>query len=593
MDPKKVILKILKQHIPVDAEQIEIPPGDELGDYAYPCFHLAKEMKKAPAKIAEEVAKHAQPQKPFKKIKATGPYINFFLESSDIAKFVLPRIQKQQDEYGKPDQIDKKTILIEYPSPNTNKPLHLGHIRNMVLGSSMSYIFEFLGNKVIQANLNNDRGVHICKSMLAYQKWGDNKLPDIKTDHFVGKFYVEFSKRLKENPGLEAEAQEMLVKWENGDEKVRELWKLMSSWAYGGFEETYERFGVNFDKYYYESDFYTKGKEIVLDGLKKGIFKKDDDGAVYADLEEDKLGKKVLLRPDGTCIYITQDLYLAIQKTKDYQLDTSIYIVAHEQNYHFKVLFKLLDMLGHSWADSCHHLSYGLVNLPEGRMKSREGTVVDADDLMANMKDLAAVEIRKRHNDLAEEVVEERAWQIGLGALKFFIVKIDPVKDILFNPKESISFEGETGPYVQYAHARICAVFRKFMEQHGPELDEVRKKHIAEDKQAPDTSELLKDYFANSKIDYNQLTHGSEARLIKLLYNFPSIIAEAGKKYKPNLVANNLIDIAQAFNDFYHNCPILIEDVKQRNARLLLADCTRHVLEIGLGLLGIEAPKEM
>lgn len=587
MDPKKTILQILTSVITPDETLIETPPDDTLGDYAYPCFTLAKELKKAPNKIAEELAKKLKPKTPFKKIEAKGPYINFFFDPAALARLTLAKIHDEKEEYGKPAVVPEKSIMIEYPSPNTNKPLHLGHVRNIVLGSSVSHILNFLGNNVIQANLNNDRGIHICKSMLAYKKWGGNAQPTIKSDHFVGKFYVEYCTREKENPELEQEAQEMLRKWEAGDKETRELWKLMSAWAYSGFEDTYEKLGVNFDKYYYESDFYDKGKNIVLDGLDRGLFSKDEKGAIYADLEKQGLGKKILLRPDGTSIYITQDLYLAKTKFDEQQLDQSIYVVAHEQDHHFKVLFSLLGLLNYP-TSKCYHLSYGMVNLPSGRMKSREGTVVDADDIIANMHDLAAVEIRKRFNDLSDDEINDRAKKIGIGALKFFLVKIDPVKDMLFNPEESISFEGETGPYVQYAHARIYSIIKKFMEQHTPVFDELRKKTTNHDRDS-----LLDAFFEANIVKSDLLSEGHEKKIVKLLYQFPDVVAESGTKLRPNLVANYLTTLAQAFNEFYQFCPILIAEPQQRNARLFLAHCVRHVLRTGLGLLGIEAPEEM
>ncbi len=588
MDPKKVIVEILCSVITPDESIIEIPPSDELGDYAYPCFTLAKEMKKSPQKIAGELAKKVSPKAPFAKVAAHGPYLNFFFDPAALARITLTKIHQQAEDYGTPADAESRSIMIEYPSPNTNKPLHLGHVRNIVLGSSVSRILRFLGNTVIESNLNNDRGIHICKSMLAYQKWGDSRQPDIKSDHFVGKFYVDYCRYEKDHPEIEQEAREMLRKWEDGDRETRELWKLMSAWAYNGFEETYEKLGVSFDQYYYESDFYDKGKEIILDGLQRGVFHRDETGAIYADLEKQGIGKKILLRPDGTSIYITQDLYLAKRKFDEHKLDQSVYVVAHEQNHHFKSLFSVLRLLGFPWADKCHHLSYGMVNLPSGKMKSREGTVVDADDLIANMHDLAAVEIRKRTPDLAAEEVNERAKKIGVGALKFFLVKIDPVKDMLFDPNESISFEGETGPYIQYAHARICSVIRKFMEHEDALFAELRTKTPHHDHDS-----LLDAYFQANHVQSTTLGNSAEVRLIKLLHQFPAVVADSGKKLKPNLVANYLTALAQAFNVFYQLCPIITAEPALRNARLFLACCVRHVLKNGLGLLGIDAPEEM
>lgn len=576
MDFKQEIITLLKtKNVTIDASLIEIPPDPKMGDYAFPCFTLSKQFKKAPPLIARDLAEQLSPSKPIEKVVATGPYLNFFVDKSVLVENILKTIHQKKENYGKSEPTNK-TIVIEYPSPNTNKPLHLGHIRNMLIGSSVALILKQTGNKVMQVNLNNDRGIHICKSMLAYQRWGNNELPEdtgTKSDHLVGKFYVQYAKKAKEDPKLgkqlEQEAQEMLQKWEQGDKEVRKLWKLMNAWAYGGFEDTYEKLSIFFDKYYYESNFYDKAKTIVEDGLKKGVFEKDEDGSVFIDFEkskdkqEQKLGKKVVLRGDGTSIYITQDMYLAKLKYDDYKFDKSLIVVATEQNYHFKVLFKILEKLGFAWANKNHHLSYGMVSLPHGRMKSREGTVVDADDLIENMKDLAKVEIRKRHPDLPDLEVENRAKVIGLGALRFFILKVDHHRDVKFNPEESISFEGETGPYVQYAHARICSILRKY-----------GKKPLA-------------------NVSFKQLSSEQEIALVKLLEDFPTVIADAAKQYRPSTIAHYLISVAQQYSNFYTNCQVLTEDNGLKEARVLLCYATKIVLEQGLALLGIDAPEEM
>jgi len=472
-------------------------------------------------------------------------------------------VHKQGSDFGK--QCQGKKIMIEYPSPNTNKPLHLGHIRNMLIGSCTSKMYRFMGNNVIEANLNNDRGVHICKSMLAYKLWGKNKEPDEKSDHYVGKWYIKFAREAKKDKNLEKKALEMLSKWEAGDKKVVALWKKMNAWAYGGFEETYAKFGINFDKYYYESDFYTKGKEIVDKGLKKGVFEKTEDGAIMAPLEKThKIPDKILLRADGTSIYITQDIYLAKLKFDDHpKMNMNVYVTAHEQDMHFKQLFAVLELLKFPWAKKCRHLSYGMVNLPHGRMKSREGTVVDADNLIENMEHLAKKEIKKRHDDLSKEEVDHRAHEIGLGALKFFILKVDPNRDVTFNPKESISFEGETGPYVQYTHARICSLFAKAGQD------------------------------AITKVKFEYLSNAHEKRLVTLLSRFPLVVEDAAQDMRPSTLAHYLIEVSQAFNEFYHACPVIGADAELRKARLLLCGGTRTVLKSGLALLGIEAPERM
>jgi len=562
---KKEILKLLKKEgIKADETLIEVPPDPGMGDYAFPCFMLAKEMKKSPQKIAEELAKKIKPDNNISKTEAKGPYLNFFVNRSNIADDVLGKIRKEGYDYGSIKQKKPKKIMVEFPSPNTNKPLHLGHVRNMLIGESISRISGFLGKKVIRANLNNDRGIHICKSMLAYQRWGNKKDPDTKTDHFVGKFYVLFNEKSKEKPHLELEAQEMLKKWEDGDKETIKLWKLMNAWAYGGFEETYEKLHINFDKYYYESEFYGKAKKIVDEGLKKKIFYRDEEGAAAVDLGKE-LGKKVLLRADGTSIYITQDLYLAKLKFEEYRLDESIYVVGNEQNYHFKVLFRLLEMLGYEWSKRCHHLSYGMVYLPSGKMKSREGTVVDADEIIDNMKDLAAVEVRKRYPDLNDDETKKRAEIIGLGALKFFMLKNDPYKDMFFNPAESISFEGETGPYVQYAHARICSILHKLQDKKNK----------------------------NMKADYSLLIDRHEVELVKMLQNFPAVLADAEKNLKPSEIAHYLTALSQKFNEFYHNCPVISAKDELKAARIALCGAVKTILGQGLFLLGIQAPEEM
>lgn len=561
MDFKKEIIKILEPHVLLDERMIEIPPDPTLGDYAVPCFSFAKQFKKAPAAIAGDLAKKIKLIKPVERVEIKGPYLNFFIDKRELAPLVLKDILTKKDDYGK--GAAKGKVMLEYPSPNTNKPLHLGHIRNMLIGSSVSNILSFHGHKIIRANLNNDRGVHICKSMLAYKKWGKNIEPDIKSDHFVGKFYVLYNQMAEKEPELEKEIQDMLRKWEEGDQEVRELWKLMNTWAYNGFEETYAKLGLTFDKYYYESDFYDRGKEIVLAGFKKGIFKKDEKGNIYAELEQYAIPNKILLRADGTTVYITQDLYLAQLKFKDYSLDSSICVVGSEQNAHFKQLFKVLELLGHEWAKRCYHLSYGMVYLPEGKMKSREGTVVDADDFIANMIDLAKVEIRKRYHDLPEEEIEARAKIIGLGALKFYMLKIDHHHDIYYDPKESLSFEGETGPYVQYAHARICSILKKYGDKIHPNAE------------------------------LSLLTHELEKRLVLMLNDFSRVVMEAASHHRPSNIARYLLDLAQLFNEYYHTCPILTAEEELKQARLVLITCIRTVIHRGMHLLGIESPEVM
>jgi len=402
MNFKKEIIKVLKKdvkEIKADESMLQVPPQEDMGDFTLPCFPFSKQLKKSPNDIAQEFVRKIDLKQPIAKVEVKGPYLNFFINKAKMAEAAIDDIKKQKNKYGAVKK-KKETVMVEYPSPNTNKPLHLGHIRNMLIGNSVSEILKFNGDKVIRANVNNDRGIHICKSMLAYKKFGKGKSPKKgeKSDHFVGNFYVKFNEAEKNDPNIEEEAKEILRKWEKKDKEVVKLWKLMNSWAYAGFEQTYDRLGVMFDKYYYESDYYTKGKDIVMKALKKKVFNKEDNGAVSVELEKHKLPNKVLLRGDGTSVYMTQDLFLAERKFKDYKLDKSIYVVGSEQNMHFLQLFKILEILKYKWAKpgKLYHLSHGMVYLPHGRMKSREGTVVDADEMIDEMIKIAETEINKR-----------------------------------------------------------------------------------------------------------------------------------------------------------------------------------------------------
>src|SRR3989344_318756 len=565
MDFRKEIVKLLKDAVKIDESALEIPPQPEMGDYSLPCFALSKELKKNPNEIAQKLVRKIQLKQPVARIEVKGPYLNFFVNKQKMAESVLADIIKEKAKFGSAKK-KKETVMVEFPSPNTNKPLHLGHVRNIVIGDSVANIHKFLGDKVIRANLNNDRGVHICKSMLAYQKFGKGRTPlkdKKKSDHFVGDFYVKFNEEAEKNPGLEEEAKDMLQKWEKKDKDVMKLWKTMSTWAYEGFEETYDRLGVSFDKYYYESDFYGKGKDIVLNGLKKGLFKRDENGALIVELGKYGLPDKVLLRGDGTSIYMTQDLYLAQKKFKDYKLDKSIYIVASEQNMHFRQLFRILEILGFKWASRCVHLSYGMVFLPHGRMKSREGTVVDADDLIDEMEKVAEKEILKRDIKISKAELKKRAGIIGLGALKFHFAKIDSARNMVYDPEESISFEGETGPYVQYTYARICSIMNKY----GKKID--------------------------AKADFSLLKDKREEDLAKLLYGFPDTVKKAAETLRLHLIAHYLIFLCQSFNGFYQNVSVLDADEKTKKARLVLINGVKQVIANGLDLLGIEYVERM
>ncbi|MDX9919103.1 MAG: arginine--tRNA ligase [Paludibacter sp.] len=480
-------------------------------------------------------------------------------------------------------------MMIEYSSPNTNKPLHLGHIRNNLLGFSISEIQKANGWQVVKTNIVNDRGIHICKSMLAWKLFGNGETPEstgMKGDHLVGKYYVVFDKaykaeikelmekgmteeEAKKNAPLMLEAQKMLLAWEQNDAEVRQLWETMNGWVYAGFDETYKELGVNFDKIYYESDTYLTGKSEVERGESEGSFYRRDDNSVWADLTSDGLDEKLLLRADGTSVYMTQDIGTAKLRYDDYKIDKMVYVVGNEQNYHFQVLSLLLDRLGYEWGKSLVHFSYGMVELPEGKMKSREGTVVDADDLMAEMIETAretSQELGKLDN-CSEEEIREIARMVGLGALKYFILKVDPRKNMTFNPKESIDFNGNTGPFIQYTHARIKSVLRKAADQginFGTEID--------------NTLEISE----------------KESYLIQLLSGFPAVVRQAGEEFSPALIANYTYDLVKEYNQFYHDFSILREENETLKIfRLNLSEAIAKVIKTAMGLLGIEVPERM
>ncbi len=537
-----------------------------MGDYAFPCFTLAKTLKKAPPAVAKELASELKPPKGIAEIKALGPYVNFFVEAEDIVKSTLKDIEKHGKDYGKrPKQ--KNITLIESPGPNTNKPLHLGHLRNMLLGSAIANIQKAIGKDVHIVNVVNDRGVHICKSMLAYQRLGKNDTPEKakrKSDHFVGDYYVRYSKiEEKDKEKAEKDIQDMLLKWENNDKETRELMKKMNDWALKGFKETYRKLNFRIEKEYYESQTYLGGKDIILGGLKKGIFGKDEEGAIIIDLEKQGLGKKVLLRSNGTSVYITQDINMAQLRYKDFRFNEMIYVVGNEQNHHFKVLFEVFKALRWPFAGACRHFSYGMVELPEGKMKSREGNVVDTDELIEELTKLAKEEVKERYKELPEKEVEKRAEMIAMAAIRFFFLKYDPLRNFVFNPKESLAFEGETGPYLQYTHARICSIMRKAgnKEKKG--------------------------------IDYSLLSAPEEKEVAKHLKDYPDILEKAGRELKPNLICNYLFALSQLFNNYYVKNKVIQGNKELQEARLALIQAVRQVLENGLSLLDIKAPEAM
>ncbi len=536
--------------------KIEIPPTRDLGDFAFPCFILAKDLSLAPAVIAEKLANVLAGHQRIQRAEAAGPYLNLFVDRSAFAISVLDEVLSSPEDFGNAPKTGK-TMVIEYPSPNTNKPLHLGHLRNIAIGESLARLLETSGIKVVRTNLFNDRGIHICKSMLAYQKEGQNAEPDKKPDHFVGDYYVKFAQLAKNNEGLEKEAQEMLLNWENGDKQTRELWQKMNSWAFEGFKETFNLLGIRHDQNYFESGIYQQGKDLVLKELAKGIFAKREDGAVVIDLTADGLDEKVLLRADGTSVYMTQDLYLAFQKDADYHYDDSIYIVGNEQDYHFKVLAIILKKMG--FKKKISHLSYGMIALPEGRMKSREGTVVDADNLIWELAELAKVGI-ERNNEIDLEEADERAKKIALAAIKYKLLRANIFKNMIFDPKESLSFDGDTGPYLLYSFARANSILAKVPEGEGDFRD---------------TANL----------------EDAEFALIQKIASFPEVLAYAGENRNPSLVAHYAFELAQIFNEFYHSCQVA--NSENTNLRLKLVEAFTVVLGKSLNILGIETLEKM
>ena len=552
-------------------------------------FPFLRMSKKSPEQTAQELGEYLVKNEP---AVAEFNVIKGFLNLTVACGCWIDLLNEinAQPEYGFTKATENSPlVMIEYSSPNTNKPLHLGHVRNNLLGYSLSKIMEANGNKVVKTNIVNDRGIHICKSMLAWQKWGNGITPEKagkKGDHLIGDFYVLFSNKLKEETAaLEAkgmtkeeaeaasplmqEAREMLRKWEAGDPEVRSLWKMMNDWVYAGFDETYKMMGVSFDKIYYESETYLVGKSKVLEGLKKGIFYRREDGSVWADLRSEGLDEKLLLRADGTSVYMTQDIGTAKLRFDDYPINKMIYVVGNEQNYHFQVLSILLDKLGFEFGEGLVHFSYGMVELPEGKMKSREGTVVDADDLMEEMINTAreiSQELGKL-DGLTHEEAEDIARMVGLGSLKYFILKVDPRKNMTFNPKESIDFNGNTGPFIQYTYARICSVLRKAAEQG-----------IVLPAALPTNFEISE----------------KEEGLIQLLANFKAVVKEAGETYSPALIANYTYDLVKEYNQFYHDFSILHEDNEQLKVfRLVLSANVAKIVKEGMGLLGIEVPERM
>ena len=583
------IKELYGAEVPAAQIQLQKTKKEFKGHLTLVVFPFLRASKKSPEQTAQEIGEYLQKNEPavseFNVIKG---FLN--LTVAGPCWIDLLNTINEQPSYGiVPVTEQSPLVMIEYSSPNTNKPLHLGHVRNNLLGYSLSEILKANGNKVVKTNIVNDRGIHICKSMLAWQKWGEGVTPESsgkKGDHLIGDFYVLFDKHYKqelkelEEKGLTkeeaeaqstlmAEAREMLRKWEAGDAEVRALWEKMNSWVYAGFDETYKMMGVDFDKIYYESQTYLEGKGKVMEGLEKGIFYRREDGSVWADLTKDGLDEKLLLRADGTSVYMTQDIGTAKLRFDDYPINKMIYVVGNEQNYHFQVLSILLDKLGFEFGKGLVHFSYGMVELPEGKMKSREGTVVDADDLMEEMIGTAH-EISQELGKLDEMTPEEAAnisRIVGLGSLKYFILKVDPRKNMTFNPKESIDFNGNTGPFIQYTYARIRSVLRKAAEQG-----------IVLPKQLP----------ANTPISEK------EEGLVQMIADYAVRVKEAGKEYSPAYIANYIYDLVKEYNQFYHDFSILREENPEiKQFRLVLSENVAKVVKSGMSLLGIEVPERM
>jgi len=580
---KEAVQKLFQAQLP--SVEFQSTRKEFAGDITVVVFPMLRVVKGNPVVIGEQIGKYLKSNldlvKDFNVVKG---FLNVEIDDSYYLDFL--NSIKDKGNYGFVDRLDEGAVMVEYSSPNTNKPLHLGHVRNVLLGYSVSEILKASGIKVYKTQIINDRGIHICKSMLAWQRFGKGETPQttgLKGDKLVGNYYVEFDKAFKaevselvnegqseddakKNAPILLEAQEMLRKWEAGDEEVVELWKTMNQWVYDGFEATYKAIGVDFDAYYYESDTYLLGKEFIAEGLKTGIFFKKEDGSVWCDLTEDGLDEKIVLRSDGTAVYMTQDIGTAIQRLKDYpDVRGMVYTVGNEQDYHFKVLFLILKKLGFEWAKNLYHLSYGMVDLPSGKMKSREGTVVDADDLIQEMADTSE-EISKelgKLDDYNEDEKKALYKTIGLGALKYFILKVDPKKRILFDPKESIDFQGNTGPFIQYTYARIQSILRKSKNSENTEVLDIS-------------------------------LHEKEKQLLKQLELFPEVIQNAAIQHSPALIANYTYDLVKDFNSFYQNVSILGADSdKEKTFRVALSRTVGQTIKNAFSILGIDVPERM
>lgn len=547
---------------------VETPPRPEMGDIAFPMFPFARLLKKAPPLIAREVARRVS-ESPAAQgaghAAAEGPYVNVRLAPAPVIDDILADVAAQGAAYGRSTEQSGRRVMLEFSCPNTNKPLHLGHLRNDAIGESLSRIISAAGATLQKVNLINDRGVHICKSMLAYQMFGGSSTPEsegVKGDHFVGDYYVKYARYAQDHPEAEDQVRQMLRAWEEGDPAVMALWRTMNGWVIGGIEESYRRTGITFDKVYFESNLYKLGRGEILSGVEKGLFQKDPDGSVWVDLADKGMEREVLLRGDGTSLYITQDVGTAIQRMKDWPFDMMIYVVGSEQRHHFHVLFNVLSIMGFEWSSSLYHLAYGMVNLPEGKMKSREGTVVDADDLLDELERLAAEEIRNKEREEEVGNLGKTAREIALGALNYWLLQVTAVKDMTFDPKESISFTGNTGPYLQYTGARISSMLRKFEER--------------------------KESFSSGRYSAEALSLPEEWEIAKSLALFPEIILTAARDLNPSVLTAYLFEVCKNFSRYYQDHPVLRnEDAGLVQSRIALVRGVLQVLRNGLTLLGI------
>jgi arginyl-tRNA synthetase len=565
----KELIKISLKKLGLNEDMIvsELPPSRELGDAAFPLFKYAGMLKQKPFEIASKIKEDIENSLLIEKIDVKGPYLNIFFNKKIVSENILKEILEKKQDFGKQQKKNIK-VVIEFSSPNTNKPLHLGHCRNNVLGDSISKIYDNNGYDVTKINLINDRGIHICKSMLAYKLFGNGTTPEKegkKSDHFVGDYYVRYAKESDNDKTLEEQAQKMLFLWEQKDKKTLELWKQMNKWAIDGILETYKKMGIRFDSIEYESLNYLFGKDIIAEGLENGVFYKEADGSVWINNEDVGLDKKAVLRSDGTSIYITQDLGTVVKRNEKYGFNKLIYVVGSEQIYHFKTLFATLKKLGFKWANQCFHLSYGMVNLPEGKMKSREGKVVDADNLMDLLYEMSMDEINLKQRDLTDDEKKDIASKISLSALKYYLLNFSTAKDVMFIPEKSISFDGNTGPYLQYTTARINSLIVK--AGNIPEIN---------------------------LFDENYPFCHDEWNVISQLLDYENAVIKAGESLSPVDLCTYLYDLARLFNKFYHDNSILTAETEtSKNIRLAISKATLIVLENGLNLLGISSLKKM